>query len=103
MIYRVRTLKLIPDKKSTASNVACSAAEYVTEHFSGINVEILENISGSLHQIHMITRCESLAALEAYEANRQTDAGWLRLVEEFRALNAVVDQVDRLYRAVTPF
>ena len=99
MIYRVRTLNLIPAKKSAASEVACSAAEYATEHFPGIEVEVLENISGSLHHIHMVTRCDSLATLEAYEAKRQTDAGWLRLLEEFRTLNAVVDQVDRLYRA----
>ena len=102
MIYRVRTLDLIADKKSAATEVACSAAAYATKHFPGIEVEVLENISGSLHHIHMVTRCESLAALEAYEAKRQTDAGWLGLLEAFRTANAVVDQVDRLYRVAAP-
>jgi len=102
MIYRVRTLNLTAAKKSAATEVACRAAAYASEHFSGIEVEVVENISGSLHQIHMATRCESLAALEAYEAKRQTDAGWLRLAQEFRALDAVVDQADRFYRAAAP-
>ncbi len=98
MIYRVRTINLIPAKASAAREVACRAAAYATEHFSGINLEIMENVAGPQHQMHMVTRCESLAALEAYEAKRQTDAGWQALVEDFRALSAAVDTVDYLYR-----
>jgi hypothetical protein len=48
--------------------------------------------------MHMVTRCESLAALEAYETKRQTDAGWQALVEDFQTVSAAGDTVDYLYR-----
>ena len=102
MIYRVRSLKLHLAKRFAATRTACNAAAYVNEHYPGVEVEVLENISGSLHHIHMVTRCESLAALEAYEAKRQTDTGWLKLLDEFRKHDAMVDQFDRLYRTADP-
>jgi hypothetical protein len=98
VICRVRTINLVPAKASAAREVARRAAAYATEHFSEVNVEILENIAGPQHQMHMVTRCESLAALEAYETKRQTDAGWQALVEDFQTVSAAVDTVDYLYR-----
>ena len=101
MIYRVRTMKLNPEKAAAAREVAAKAASYATGHFPGIEVQILENIAGSLHQIHMVTRCQSLAALEAYEAERQLDAEWQVLIAEYRSLAATVDTIDQLYRTVS--
>lgn len=100
MIYRARTMTLIPAKADAVRAVCVRAAAYVNEHFPGIHVEILENIAGSLDDIHMVTRCESLAALEAYEAERQTDAGWNALVAEVQAVAGATDMVDRLYRVI---
>ena len=99
MIYRVRTINLQAEHAS-ARDATVRAAAYATEHFPGIQVEILDNIAGPGHQIHMVTRCVSLAALEAYEAQRKLDSGWQALVEEFRALAPGVDTVDYLYRVV---
>jgi hypothetical protein len=99
MIYRVRTINLRAENTS-AREVTVRAAAYATEHFPGIQVEILENIAGPRHQIHMVTRCVSLAALETYEAQRKSDSGWQALVEEFRALAAEINSVDYLYRTV---
>ena len=98
MIYRVRTMKLNPEKAAAAREVAARAASYATGHFPGIEVHLLENIAGPLHQIHMVTRCQSLAALEVYEAERQLDAEWQALTAEYQSLDATVDTVDHLYR-----
>lgn len=49
---------------------------------------------------HCVTRCDSLAALEAYEAQRKSDTGWLALVEEVNALQATVEAVDQIYRVL---
>jgi hypothetical protein len=100
MIYRVRTIKLKAEKAAAAREVVVRAATYATNQFPGIQVEILENIAGPLHQLHMVTRCDSLAALEDYERHRQTDAGWQAFVAEHQALGAALDSVDHLYRTV---
>ena len=60
MIYRIYTMNLIPEKAAAARDVAVRGAAYATEHFEGIDVEILENVAGPQGQIHMVTRCESL-------------------------------------------
>ena len=101
MIYRARTMTLIPAKADAIRDVCVRAAAYVNEHFPGIHVEILENIAGSLDDIHMVTRCESLAALEAYEEKRKSDAGWMALVAEVQAVAGVSKIVDSLYRVVS--
>ncbi|MCE7983392.1 MAG: hypothetical protein DYG89_19640 [Caldilinea sp. CFX5] len=56
--------------------------------------------AGRHQQIHMVTRCDSLAALESYETQRKTDAGWLALTEEANALQATVETVDQIYRVI---
>ena len=101
MIYRVRTMTLIPAKAAAVREVAVRAAAYVNERYPGIHVEILENISGPNDQIHMVTRCDSLAALEAYEEQRKTDAGWNALVAEVQRVAGATESVDRLFRVVT--
>lgn len=100
MIYRIRTMNLVPEKASAVRDVALRAAAYASERFEGIEVEILENVAGQLGQIHMVTRCASLAALEAYEAERREDAGWMALVEEVHSLFGAEKTVDHLLRTV---
>lgn len=101
MIYRARTMTLIPAKAAAVREVAVRAASYVNEHYPGIHVEILENISGPIDEIHMVTRCDSLAALEVYEEQRKTDAGWNALVVEVQTVAGATESGDRLFRAVT--
>ena len=101
MIYRVRTISLAPDTTEEAQALASKAAAYATEHFPDVAVEILTNVAGPQHQIHMVTRCKSLGALEEYEESRKTDAGWLALVEEWRTHKLGAESVDRLYRSVS--
>lgn len=101
MIYRSRTMTFLPKKSAAVRAVSVRAAAYVNEHYPNVHVEILENIAGQGYQIHMVTRCDSLAALEAYESDRQSDEGWLALVDEVRALQGVVRSVDSLYRVLT--
>ena len=48
----------------------------------------------------MVTRCDSLAALEQYETIREDDAGWRAWIEEARSLQGVADAADHLYRVV---
>jgi len=100
MIYRSRTMTLDKAKANAMRDVCVRAAAYVNEHFPGIHVEILENVAGSLDDIHMVTRCASQAALEAYEAERQTDAGWNALVAEVQAIAGATATIDRLYRVI---
>ena len=100
MIYRVRTLTVIPEKKKAYQELIVRAATHLSEQYAGVQVEILENIAGSLRQLHMVTRCDSLAALEAYEKDRQTDADWQALINEAEVLQATTDSNDQLYRVV---
>jgi hypothetical protein len=101
MIYRARTITLHPEQGTAYKAVALQASAYVNQHYPAIHVELLENIAGRQQQIHMITRCESLAALEVYETQRKTDAGWVALVEEASALQATLETVDHLYRVIS--
>ena len=100
MIYRVRTLTVIPEKAKAHRELLVRAAAYLSEQYAGVQVEILENIAGSRQQLHMATRCDSLTALEAYEADRQTDANWQAFLNQAQALQATTEGVDRLYRVV---
>ena len=101
MIYRVRTINLDLGKTTEAKQLTTKAATYISRNYADITVEVLENVTGSLHQIHMVTRCNSLGALEAYEEKRQTDPKWQALLEEWEQLAAHVGDADRLYRTVS--
>lgn len=100
MIYRARTMNLLAGKADAVRAVSLRAAAYANTHYPGIHVEILENIAGIQDQIHMVTRCESLAALEAYEAKRSHDPGWLAFVTEVTEIQGTTDVVDNLYRVL---
>lgn len=101
MIYRVRTLNLTRTKVSEAHALILKLAAYVNENFPGITVEILRNVGGPVHQIHLITCCASLEDLEEYEEERQLDTDWLAWVEEWRRLDAEsADAVDQFYRSL---
>lgn len=101
MIYRARTVTLLPAKAAAYRAVVVRAAAYLSEHYPAVHVEILENVAGPQHQIHMVTRCNSLAALETYEAERKDDAGWLALIEEASVLQGALDTVDHLYGVIS--
>ena len=100
MIYRARTMNLLAGKADAVRAVSLRAAAYVNAHYPDIHVEILENIAGVRDQIHMVTRCESLAALEAYEAQRAHDPGWLALVTEVTEIQGTREVVDNLYHVL---
>jgi len=100
MIYRARTMNLLADKAAAVRAVSLRAASYVNAHYPDIHVEILENIAGIREQIHMVTRCESLAALEAYEVQRAHDPGWLALVAEVTEIQGTTEVVDNLYHVL---
>ena len=95
MIYRVRTINLQAEHAS-ARDATVRAAAYATEHFPDIQVEILENIAGPGHQIHMVTRCVSLAVLEAYEAQRKLERADVGSVFDGDADKRGVADVGRL-------
>ena len=100
MIYRARTMNLLADKAAAVRAVSLRAAAYVNAHYPNIHVEILENIAGIREQIHMVTRCESLAALEAYEVQRAHDPGWLALVAKVTEIQGTTEVVDNLYHVL---
>lgn len=101
MIYRARTITLLPEKATAYRAVVVRAAAYLSQHYPGVHVEILENVAGPQHQVHMVTRCDSLAALESYEAARKDDAGWLAIMAEGRAVQGTIETVDHLYRVIS--
>lgn len=74
-IYRFRTGDLAPAKEAAARTSTSRAAAYLTAHYPEVRVEILRNIDGHPHQLHMVSRCASLGALDIYEAVRTDDAG----------------------------
>lgn len=101
MIYRVRTLTLTRAKVTEAHALILKVAAYVNENFPGVTVEILRNVGGPVHQIHMITCCASLEDLEEYEEEWQLDTDWLALLEEWRRLDAEFAAAeDQLYRSL---
>ena len=100
MIYRARTMTVSPQTTEAVRDVSVRAAAYVNGKYPEIHVEILENIAGPHHQIHMVTRCESLAALEAYDQRRLGDADWMALVGEVNAIQGITLVSDALYRVI---
>lgn len=102
MIYRARTMDLLPEQAAAVCAVSLRAAAYVNAHYPGIRIEILENVAGRRDQIHMVTACSSLAALEAYEAQRAADPEWVALTHAVEALRGIVGMVDNLYRVLAP-
>ena len=101
MIYRVRTLNLTRTKVSEAHTLILKLAAYVNENFPGVTVEILRNVGGPVHQLHLITCCASLEDLEEYEEERQLDRDWLAWLEEWRRLDAEsAAAIDQLYRSL---
>lgn len=74
------------------------AAAYLTAHYPEVQVEILRNVDGPPHQLHMVTRCASMDALDAYEMARADDAGWLALLAAYRALDPQRSTSDRVYQ-----
>jgi hypothetical protein len=102
MIYRVRTMTVLAEQAAAVRAVALRAAAHVNACYPGIRVEALENVAGRRDQIHMVTACSSLAALEAYEAQRTADLEWNALVATVEALHGVHSMVDNLYRVLTP-
>ena len=101
MIYRARTINLGTVNIGEAKHIMVRAAAYLNENYSEVDVEILENIGGSLQQLHMVTRCNSLAALEAYEEKRQGDTEWNAILAEWNAFAVGNTTEDRLYRVVS--
>jgi hypothetical protein len=102
MIYRVRTMTLLTEQAAAVRAVALRAAAHVNACYPGIRVEVLENVAGRRDQIHMLTACSSLAALEAYEAQRAADREWNALAEAAEALHGIHSMVDNIYRVLTP-
>ena len=101
MVYRVRTLTLTRTKVTEAHALILRVAAYVNANFPGVTVELLRNVGGPVHQIHMITCCASLEDLEEYEEEWQLDTEWLALLEEWRLLDAEsTDAMDQLYRSL---
>lgn len=101
MIYRIRTLNVHAEKEEAYRVLIVRAAAYLSEHFPAVKVEIVENVTGPLRQYHMVTRCDSLATLEACEAARKADAGWLAMTEESCQLRGSSDATQQLYRSVS--
>ena len=101
MIYRARTITLGGVNIGEAKHIMVRAAAYLNENYPEIDVEILENIGGPLQQLHMVTKCNSLAALEAYEEKRQGDAEWNAILAEWNAFAVGSTTEDHLYRIIS--
>lgn len=101
MIYRIRTITL--NSKDVAASRAkfIEAAAYINANYPEVTSEILVNISGSLNQIHWVTKCESLAVLEQYESNRNQDEAWRKIVQGWLADVEPEDMVDNFYAVVS--
>jgi len=101
MIYRIRTITLTGKELGTSRAKFVEAATYINANYPEVTSEILVNISGSLNQIHWVTRCESLAVLEQYEAKRNQDAKWQNIVQEWLSKVEPQDLVDNFYTIVS--
>lgn len=100
MIYRIRTITLARKELSQSQAHFVDAANYVNSKYPEVTSEILLNISGSLNEIHWLTKCDSLATLEAYEAKRDQDPEWQAIVQKWIAESSPQDIVDNFYEIV---
>lgn len=101
MIYRIRTITLTRKEIIQSKSVFIDAANYVNSKYPEVTSEILINISGSLNQIHWLTKCDSLATLEAYEEKRNQDPEWLTIAQKWFAEASPQDMVDNFYEVMS--
>lgn len=82
---------------------ATKVANYLNEHVSGVNIQVLRNICGPRLQVHWVSSYESLAAFEETTKRIETDTGYQQLLAAGRQQQLFVGStiVDNLYEAVS--
>jgi len=89
MICTVHSIPIKPGKVTEAQEATIKAAQYSKEKYPGVvDAQVLSNISGRQHRLHLVIYYESFAVLEERRAQNPADAEWQKIVAEARdALN----------------
>jgi len=103
MITFVRTATIHDGKVQDAFAWAVKVANYINEHISGVNVQVVRNIGGPIYQVHWVSNYESLAAFAERMKRVETDAGYQQLLVEGRQQLLLIGSsiVDNLYETVS--
>ena len=89
MICTVHSIPIKQGKVAEAQETVVKAAQYSNEKYPGVvDAQVLSNISGRQHRIHLVIYYESYAALGDRKAQNAEDAQWKEIVAEAKeALN----------------
>ena len=94
MIYFVRSATIRQGKDRETFEWAVKIATWVNENYPDLRVQVLNNISGPIFQVHWVARCESLALFGEVTAKLNADPGYLEVIsggEEFLIQSSLVD------------
>ena len=85
MICTVHSIPIKTGKIAQATAATVKAAQYSKEKYPGVvDAQVLSNISGKQHRLHLVIYYESFAALGERRAKNVADAQWQEIVAEAR-------------------
>ena len=101
VITAVRTANFQEGKAPAAIEWALKVANYINENH-GWNVQVTQNVTGMLNQVHWVSTHESLGTLDERGAQLNADAGFQALIAEAAEAQLFVGSsiTDALYRSV---
>jgi len=99
-VWFTRTGEVAQGKVEEGLRWALKVAEHVNKTSREIHVEVLNNISGRLDQIHWIMRSESLASFEEVISKIDADDKYQAFVREANDQGLFTKIVDELYRVI---
>jgi hypothetical protein len=100
MVYLVRSARAQQGRAQAALPFIVGVANYLKEHYPEVSVEVLRNINGPIHQVHLVVRYESLAVLEATRDKLDNDDDYQELVGAFQSIFVLDSAVDNIYETV---
>ena len=99
MICTVHSIPIKPGKAAEAKSITLQAASYSKEHHSGVvDTQVLTNISGKQHRIHLVIYYASFAALEERRTKNDDDAQWQEIVDQARQVLDFPESEYNLYQ-----
>lgn len=97
----VTSANVTPGKRQEAIQWAQKAAAYITDKYSELTVQIMENINGPVNQLHWVESWDTLAPWEEYAKQVDADSGWQALLAEGGGLFDADSIVRKWYRPLS--
>ena len=83
-LLHVASFNHVPGENEEAKKLLRKVAAFINQKSPGANVQILHNVDGLFHRMHLVSTYESVSAWKAAHDARQTDSGWQDLLAQGR-------------------